>query len=112
MTGHSLIAQYQPRPEDRRNIKDGQRDGHHRYTSLPMPNLPGPFHRHGDSHFRLFHGGVTATLFYDRQCKMWTVRFDTPGIEALQFGRDEAAMDMCRIIIEEINRISPDWIPF
>ncbi len=106
MTGYS----YQPQTEF--NIKDGQRDSHHQYTSLPMPNLPGPFYRHGDSHFCLVHDSITATLFYDRQCKMWTVRFGCSDIEDLQFDRDEPAMDMRRIITEEIDRIQPDWIPF
>ncbi len=105
MTGYS----YQPQTEF--NIKDKRRDSHQRYTSFPMPDLPEPFERVSDCHFCLSRDGITATLWYDRQCQKWIVRFDCSDIEDLQFDRDEPAMNMRRIITEEIDRIQPDWIP-
>ena len=114
MTGYSLIAQYQPR--NRGNQKDSQRDTKQRSTAQEMPDLPAPFVQDGDCHWYLWHNEVNVTLWYDRQCAQWNVRFDWP-IQDMQFQRDTPAMEIREKIIEVIdnkwlNDLDSDSIPF
>lgn len=83
-------------------------------ASKPMPELPQPFIANGDCHYTLIHDEVTATLHYDRQCELWNVRFDWPGIfvgSANQFDRDTPALEMRHKIIRAIEaRWGDDWM--
>lgn len=74
--------------------------------SQPMPKLPPPFIRNGDCHYTLIHDDVTATLKYDRQCGLWEIRFDWPGIivgSYNQFPRDIPATEMRNLIVLAIE---------
>ena len=102
MTAHYQIAQDQPR--NRGNQKDyQQRDTKQRIIPQPMPELSEPFVQAGDCHWHLWHNEVNVTLWYDRQCAQWNVRFDWPDIPQLQFRRDEPAMQMRENIIKAID---------
>lgn len=83
-------------------------------ASKPMPQLPAPFAQVGDCHWALIHDQVTCTLFYDRQCELWSVRFDWPGIfvgSANQFERDTPALEMRHLIVLAIEaRWGDDWL--
>ncbi len=85
------------------NGKDWTGDTKQRITPQAMPDLPEPFEHAGDCHWLLWHDPVQATLWYDRQCALWTVRFNWPDISQLQFKRDTPAMEMREKIIKAIR---------
>ncbi len=88
------------------NGKDWTGDSKQRITPQAMPDLPAPYQQVGDYHWQLWSDDIIATLWYDRQCALWTVRFDWPSIQDMQFGRDTPAMEMRQRIIEAINKES------
>lgn len=85
-----------------------------RVASQPMPELPQPFTYNDDCHYTLIHDEITCTLFYDRQCQQWNLRFDWPGIQVgycNTFDRDTPALEMRHLIVRAIEaRWGDDWM--
>jgi hypothetical protein len=83
-------------------------------ASQPMPQLPAPFAQVSDCHWCVIHDEVTCTLFYDRACELWKIRFDWPGLtvgRCNEFDRDTPALQMQAEIIKAIdNRWPDDWM--